>query len=500
MNPDNIAFAALTEALEGAHVAREALLRDRTDSYYPAFHLAAPAGWINDPNGLCHFKGKTHVYYQHNPYETVWGPMHWGHLSSDDLLTWRHEPMALAPSIEADHNGCWSGSAVTGDDGLLYVFYTGYRNLRHIDEDPRTHHEVQCLATSVDGTTFEKRGVVVGNPEKLANFRDPKVFRHKGTWYMVLGQESRDHRGQIRLFESTDLLTWTDDGVIYECGEPGVFMLECPDLFEIRGRWVLAFSAMGFTPDGYKWRARDVAGYVVGTWQPGSSFKALTEFTPLDYGHNYYAPQSFAAEDGRRLQFGWMRPPFDLAPEQCHQWCGQLTVCRELSLTDDKCLRQVPIPEVDALFESVDHRGNVTLDPNEEVTLADDVSCCRVSVTFDLTATTAERVGLYIGCSRRARPLFVGYDDLAGWVVCDRAGAIRGARGHRGTPVSGDTLSLDLYVDRSCVEVFVNGGLATLTELYYPAEDEPRSLVLASECGVAHITELEISRLRRSIW
>jgi beta-fructofuranosidase len=177
-----------------------------------------------------------------------------------------------------------------------------------------------------------------------------------------------------------------------------------------------------------------------------------------------------------------------------------MSVARELSLTDDKCLRQVPIPEVDDLFESVDHRSDVTLDPNEEVTLADDVSCCRVSVTFDLTATTAERVGLYIGCSRRARPLFVGYDDLAGWVVCDRAGAIRGARGHRGTPVSVDTLSLDLYVDRSCVEVFVNGGLATLTELYYPAEDEPRSLVLASECGVAHITELEISRLRRSIW
>ena len=503
MNPDNIAFTDLTDALEDAHAARDALYRDRIDSYYPAFHLAAPAGWINDPNGLCHFHGRTHVYYQHNPYETVWGPMHWGHLSSEDLITWKHEPIALAPSIEADRDGCWSGSAVTGDDGLLYVFYTGYRRLTdhdHENGDMRRHHEVQCLATSEDGIRFEKRGVVVDNPAKLANFRDPKVFRKGDSWYMVLGQESEDHRGQIRLFESADLLTWTDDGVIYECPEPGVFMLECPDLFEIDGKWVLVFSAMGLTPVGYKNRARDMVGYVVGTWQAGSPFEALTGFTPLDLGHNYYAPQSFVAQDGRRLQFGWMRPPFDLAPEQRHQWCGQMTVPRQLSLTDDNRLTQAPISEIDALFESVGHGGDVTLGANEKIKLGDNVSCCRVRITLDRTANTSERVGLLIGCSHLARPLFVGYDDLTGWVVCDRAGAITGARGHRGVPVSGDTLALEVLVDHSCVEVYVNGGLATFTELFYPAVNESKSLLLASECGVTHITELEVSQLVRSIW
>lgn len=98
------------------------------DRWYPQFHITAPSGWINDPNGLSFFNGRYHAFFQHHPYSATWGPMHWGHVSSTDLISWQHEPIALAPGEpnEDDADGIWSGSAVVHDD-TLYAFYTGNR-------------------------------------------------------------------------------------------------------------------------------------------------------------------------------------------------------------------------------------------------------------------------------------------------------------------------------------------------------------------------------------
>ena len=350
----NAPFASHERELARADRAVAELAAARRDRWYPAFHVASPGGWINDPNGLCFFDGRWHAFYQLHPFGTQWGPMHWGHASSADLARWRSEPVALAPSLVAERAGVYSGSAVTGPDGLLYVFYTAHRwrNGRNEDEG---NLEVQCLATSADGIRFEKRGVVVENPEGLRDFRDPKVWRQGGAWLMVVGRRSPDGRGEIVLYRSEDLLAWRPEGVLYRHPDPSVYMLECPDLFELEApggarRWVLCFSAMGARPDGYRFRNFNNAGYLVGAWQPGGPFVPEGDFRPLDWGQNFYAPQTLGAPDGRRILMGWMSPNGGALPTQGDGWCGQLTVPRELSLPSDGERRCAPARELDALW------------------------------------------------------------------------------------------------------------------------------------------------------
>ena len=151
--------------------------------WYPHYHLAARAGWINDPNGLVWFDGWYHAFYQHHPYSTQWGPMHWGHARSKDLVHWEHLPVALAPEGPEDKDGCFSGSAVVDGDTLALI-YTGHKF--HGDPgDEANLYQVQCLATSRDGIHFERQGMVVDTPPGMHHFRDPKVWREGDSWYMI---------------------------------------------------------------------------------------------------------------------------------------------------------------------------------------------------------------------------------------------------------------------------------------------------------------------------
>ena len=123
----NQEFIDHAQALRLAEDGVCSLASTRNDRWYPKFHIASDGGWINDPNGLCHYNGRWHVFYQLHPFGTEWGPMHWGHVSSADMLEWKREPIALAPSLNADRDGVFSGCAVEGDDGRLWLFYTGHR-------------------------------------------------------------------------------------------------------------------------------------------------------------------------------------------------------------------------------------------------------------------------------------------------------------------------------------------------------------------------------------
>lgn len=483
MTDYNTPFIVHAEALARAESGVKRLVQTRNDRWYPAHHIAGEAGWINDPNGLCFFQGRYHVFYQHCPHSVEWGPMHWGHVSSEDLVTWRREPIALAPSIEADRDGCWSGSCVVGDDGRLYAYYTGHRWATKKPERGN-HDEVQCLAVSDDGIHFQKHGVVVPNPEHLSNFRDPKVWRQADTWCMVCGRQTREGRGQVVLFTSTDMFAWEFAGVLYECPDPNVRMLECPDLFALGDSWMLVFSAMGMKPKGFAARNYNNAGYVVGNWELGSAFVPRTEFRLCDWGHNFYAPQSFESPDGRRIQLGWMFAFGFEAPEQADGWCGQLTQPRELTLGADDVVRALPTAEVLQNLGPLVTYGPLTLRPNTEVRLADDATCGAFELTIDLAASTAERIGLKVHETADGSYLYVAYDAQIGCVVADRRATRCGNRGYRAVPVACDTLKLLVCADRGSVEVYVNDGEAVLSEMSFPGEG-PRALTLVAESGTA---------------
>ena len=460
----------------------------RNDRWYPTYHIAAPAGWINDPNGLCFFRGRYHVFFQYHPYGTEWGPMHWGHMTSADLVSWEHQPIALAPSAGADSDGCWSGSCVVGDDGRLYAFYTGNHVRQNPAEGEPHRNQVQCLAISEDGIRFEKVGEVLRNPDCPTNFRDPKVWRQDGVWCMVVGQQSHEGRGQIALFTSPDLLTWSFAGIVYEHPDPEVFMLECPDLFPLGDRWVLCFSAMGLRARGYLARNLHNAVYLTGTWRPGEAFVPTSSFLPCDMGHNYYAPQSFEHE-GRRIQFGWMSSFHTNAAEQQDGWCGQLTLPRELSLREDGRLMSPPAIKGAYLWGHHHTCDPFEVGANEERVIADDLACGCIELVLDLAHTTADRTGLEVHRTADGNRIYIAYDAQTGCVVVERYGTLRGHRGYRAAPVQGDELKLQVWLDRGSLEVFVNDGELAFSEMSYPGEG-PRSAALVSEGSTTAVSSM----------
>lgn len=487
----------MKQALAVAQDANEQLEKIRKDRWYPSFHIAAPAGWINDPNGLSCFGGHYRVFFQHHPFSSEWGPMHWGQVSSKDLVTWRREPIALAPSLEADAGGVYSGSALEVD-GILHAYYTGNRWVNPENRD-EGNIQVQCLATSTDGVAFKKQGVLI-DEVGLANFRDPKVFAHEGTYYMVLGATSSQNRGQVHLYSSVDALSWSFKEVLYEDPREDVFMLECPDLFPLGDYWVLVFCPERPAPTGYTNRNTHNAGYLVGHWLPETGFEALSDYCHLDWGANFYAPQTFVAPDGRRLAFGWMGSfSIPVASRAEDNWAGQLTVPRELTLTEHLVLRSAPVAELAALRQGTQDFSTFTLGLNETKVLAEDIGPCEIELEVDLAATDSERVGLEVMRTPDSAHTFLGYDAQADRVFIDRRLSGNGDRSYRSAPYpGGKKLSLRILVDRGSVEVFVNGGLISVSSLAFPAEGA-RGLRLVAESGSIAVTSLKLHTLR-SIW
>lgn len=448
--------------------------------WYPHYHLAARAGWMNDPNGLVWFDGWYHAFYQHHPYSTQWGPMHWGHARSQDLVHWEHLPVAIAPEGPEDKDGCFSGSAVVDGDTLALI-YTGHKF--HGDAGNEDNlYQVQCLATSRDGIHFERQGIVVNTPPGVHHFRDPKVWREGDSWYMIVGARLGE-TGQVRLYRSADLRQWQDEGVLDEAEAGMGFMWECPDFFPLNGRRVLMFSPQGMNADGFKNRNLFQSGYLVGDWQPGQPFIRAGEFAEMDHGHDFYAPQSFATPDGRRIVIGWLDMWESPLPEQQDGWAGMLSLPRELSLSHDNHLQMRPAKEVESLRQAWFPWPVSTL-KNQQISVAENAGAMEVVLNWNSADSTAEQYGVSLGDGLR-----VYVDAQQQRLVLERYYPQHALCGTRSVPVSPDRdLSVRLFIDSSSVEVFVNNGEACLSSRIYPDAGN-RELRLFAWSGSASLTD-----------
>ncbi|MFV0263739.1 MAG: glycoside hydrolase family 32 protein [Kluyvera sp.] len=452
---------------------RSATLNPR---WYPRYHLAARAGWMNDPNGLVWFNGWYHAFYQHHPYSTQWGPMHWGHARSKDLVHWEHLPVALAPEGPEDKDGCFSGSAVVDGDTLALI-YTGHKFHGDPSSDDNLY-QVQCLATSRDGVHFERQGQIIDTPTGLHHFRDPKVWREGDTWYLIVGSRVGD-TGQVRLYRSADLRQWQEEGVLAEAREGMGYMWECPDFFSLGGKRVLMFSPQGIAAEGYRNRNLFQSGYLIGDWQPGQPFSTDGEFVELDHGHDFYAPQSFLAPDGRRIVIGWLDMWESPTPEQQDGWAGMLSLPREIRLGADNRLQMVPAEEVATLRGSYYPLLAQQL-KNQTSAIVDDAEAIELELTWETQGATAESYGLTLGEGLR---LYV--DAQAQRLVLERRYPHCGLDGARSVAISTDApLTLRVFIDRSSIEVFVNDGEACLSCRIYPQDGE-RQLALFASHGTA---------------
>ena len=485
----------MSTAVDKANLAVKKLEKVMNKQYYPHFHLAPQSGWMNDPNGLIYFKGQYHAFYQHHPYDENWGPMHWGHAVSDDLVTWRRLPIAIAPGDDWDKNGCFSGSAVD-NNGELYLIYTGHIWLAGQGNDEKISQS-QCLATSKDGIHFKKHGTILVPESGIMHFRDPKVWLQDDTWWMVVGQRDTNDVGQILLYHSKDLKSWTFDHVVVSDIDPDVYMLECPDFFKLGDKWILMFSPQGMKAKGYQYRNRFQSGYIVGDWQPGKKFSIIKPFQEMDFGHDFYAPQSFLAADGRRIVFAWMDMWESSMPSKQDKWMGSFTLPRELILDNNNNVRNRPIKELIALREQPKSLNEIILNNELKNTNIKSISC-ELNVEFDLSQSTAERFGLQLSATKNGEQATLLYVDLQSKrIVLDRSLSGLELKGYRSVPLpKTKKLSLHVYVDASSVEVFVNDDLYSLSSRIYPKLPAERQINLFAENGSAKITQLDSWQLK----
>ena len=412
-------------------------------------HLMPPVGWLNDPNGLCQMDGVFHAFFQYSPFNAEGGVKMWGHYTSTNLIDWEYKGVSLYPDQPFDCHGVYSGSAFL-EDGTMYLYYTGKVKLEDGDFDYiNTGREANTvLVTTKDGIHFGSKKELLRNsdyPSDLTcHVRDPKVFALDGRYYMMLGARTLDDHGEVLVFESADKLHWNHINTITTPKAFG-YMWECPDLFELNGQWFLAVS-----PQGIACQNVYGCGYFAlqGDWRTDCT---LSEFHALDDGFDYYAPQSFAAADGRRIQFGWMgMPDADYTnPTVEYGWQHCLTLPRVLTQDGNGCLLQAPAAELNAL------RGEARQPADGETVETD--PC------FDLTASPAGDFVLTI-----ANGLTLTYTE-ADRTCTLRFAAIAAGRTERKAVLDAPCRSLRVVGDASSLEIFLNDGAAVLSTRYYPA-------------------------------
>jgi fructan beta-fructosidase len=468
-----------------------------SEPYRPQFHFSPPAMWMNDPNGMVYFEGEYHLFYQYYPEDMVWGPMHWGHAVSIDLVHWQHLPIALKPdelgyifsgSAVVDRNDS-SGFGVDGKPPLVAIFT--YHDPERAEAGGKDH-EYQGIAYSTDrGRTWTKYGgnPVLPNTQRLQDFRDPKVFWHGDTQRWVLALSATDH---IQFWGSPDLKQWrhlSDFGQGWGAHD-GVW--ECPDLVEMsveggtETRWVLI---QNLNPGGLQ--GGSGTQYFVGDFD-GVRFTLDDDFVRtlqqegavwLDAGRDNYAGVTWSgvpAEDGRTLFIGWMGN-WDYAQKvPTHPWRSAMTVPRELVLTRTEAsayrVHSRPVDELKTLRASAHTIEPVTVEAGSEVTLLTDVPVMQSEwlLQFELPDSVSYDVGVELGNDLGERYRF-GFDGHDGRLYSDRTASgdfsfsaeFPGV--HRATRLSPDRrLSLHLFIDAASIEAFVDGGANVLTDTLFP--------------------------------
>jgi beta-fructofuranosidase len=445
--------------------------RDIDPSTRYTYHVMGEVGWINDPNGFVQFDDDYQLFYQHHPYSTMWGPMHWGHVRSDDLIKWEYLPVALAPHV--DHAGggaAFSGSAID-IDGTLYLMYTenwvGYQH--------------QVLAKSTDGIHFEPvaDGEAVIDAEDLPfyanpiDFRDPKIWEEDGVYYAVVGSRQINGFGQVLLFSSLDLKDWTYVGPLIQGSQQTIYtlgyMFECPDVFSLGDNDVLIMSPQEIP--GHRNNHGTV--YVVGNLNYDTGILedwSLADIQEIDYGFDFYAPQTMVDDQGRRIMVAWMQS-WNRSPMTGHYgWAGAMTIPRVLSLDEEGRLIQYPIEEL------LGYRTN-PYELNETTTshrLSKEGNILDIELSF---VPEAGESGIVVYADDEGNGTRIYYDD--GRLYLDRTNSVGGRYqidmyNITSAPVtlnSDGSIDLRILLDRHSIEVFVNGGEAAITStVYYHAD------------------------------
>jgi levanase/fructan beta-fructosidase len=480
-----------------------------TPQWRPLYHFTPEKNWTNDPNGLIYFNGEYHLYNQQNPFENYWGHMSWGHATSTDLIHWKHLNIAIPESIRGDDT-IWrfSGSAVWDKNNTsgwcrssncLVAIYTAHQ--------PHIKKESQYVAYSNDGgmtfTNYKKNPVIDLN--KL-DFRDPNVFWYEpGKFWLMTVVIPDEHKA--RFYSSPDLKNWN---LLSEFGPQGYTGAnwECPFLIQLpvegknEKKWVLVVSAAGGERGVFE-------QYFVGDFN-GKEFKndnSLDKVLTLDYGDTYYAAIPWNNLPlNKKIYIGWMIPN----PQPTSPWRGQMSIARDLRLKETKKglrLVQKPTAVIENKLDELSHNNkteekNIVINNNEinldkNSKLKENAYWLKAELSTELNAVAGFSIAQKKDANGKIiNETVIGYDAANHQVYVNRTnsgGKLNEQALKRTIDVndSSNTIQLEILLDKSSLEVFVNNGEAALTTYIYPDEDA-NHIAAFSKNGKATIKSLTI--------
>ena len=447
------------------------------EKYRPVYHHTPAYGWMNDPNGMFYKDGVWHLYFQHNPYGSVWGNLAWGHSTSTDLVHWQYE----GDPVMADALGLiFSGSSVVDKDntagfgaGTIVSFYTSAKS------SPWGDVQMQSMAYSTDGgKTFTKYD---GNPvitSTARDFRDPKVFWYAPGkhWVMMLavGQE-------MQIWSSADLKDWKYESSFgaKQGAHGGVW--ECPDLVELpvegtkEKRWVLICNINPGGPFG-----GSATQYFVGTFD-GKKFtnQFPTKTKWMDYGKDHYATVTFSnAPDGRCVALGWMSNWQYAAVVPTKQYRSANTIARDLTLYrqgGDLLLKSAPSKEIEKARSTKKSVPQFNVSDSYEIASLLDGNDGAYEIEMEIKNNGAEKIAFTLQ-NAKGENVMMYYDTATRQFVMDRSnsGETLFSPDFPAMTVAPaadvDDIRLRLFVDRSSIEAFGDGGKFVMTNIVFPAE------------------------------
>lgn len=423
------------------------------------YHLMPEIGWMNDPNGFSVFNGEYHLFYQHCPYDVKWGPMHWGHAKSKDLIKWEYAPVALAPDKPYDISGCFSGSAIQVDDKHI-LMYTGY-----VDDEEGVK-QVQCIAVG-EGTKYRKikNNPVISTDElpdecNVFDFRDPKIWYKDGIFYSVIGSRHSDESGKVLMYKSENLIRWSYIGTLDFSRHKIGKMWECPDVFNLDNKDVFIVSPQHYNEFGHS------SVYSIGNLDYNTGKFTGAEYKQIDHGLDFYAPQTTNSPDGRRIMVAWMQAWDRNIPSDKFGWVGAMTLPRELRLVDNK-LYQYPVRELNKYrknpieYRNIDLNGHKTFHGIEGKTIE-----LKLDIEFKETNEFSIKV-----MKSESEETLIKYDKTRNVLIFDRSNSSNLIEKYniKEMPVKlkDNRLLLNIFMDTYSVEIFAQDGEKTMTSTVY---------------------------------
>lgn len=441
----------------------------------PAFHVSSPTGWMNDPNGFSVFHDRYHLFFQYHPFSKKWGPMHWGHCVSDDFIRWEFLPAALAPDEAYDEGGCYSGSGIEAD-GEHVLIYTGVID-RYLEDGFHYYRQVQCLARG-NGTDYqksEKNPIITSEStpdgSSLEDFRDPKIWKDEDGFSLVVGSRGPDGTGQILLYHAENLEQWKFVTVLDQSrGEYGK-MWECPDFFPLGEMQVLMVSPQDMRARGLEFHNGNNSIFLTGKYDQKTHRFEREQVVSVDYGLDFYAPQTLLAKDGRRVLIGWMQSWDAKISPAAFQWSGMMTIPRELTFKKGR-VYQAPVRELEQ------YRRNPVCYENQliqESTVLEGIRGRVLELLVEITGFSFEHFWIrfaqnddyemLLQYNHRRKILTVDrtHSGIDRDVICRRKMDLIPMTGEDGKEI----VKLRILLDKYSVEVFANDGEKVMSSVFY---------------------------------